>query len=51
MIKESAESVVDRWIENTYWQYFTGEYFFQNKHPFNPNKIEDSSNTKINNFQ
>ncbi len=22
--KESDESVIDRWIENPYWQYFTG---------------------------
>ncbi len=29
MFKESDESVVERWIENPYWQYFTGEYFFK----------------------
>ncbi len=39
MFKESDESVVDRWIENPYWQYFTGEYFFQNKQPFDPSEF------------
>ena len=32
----SDESVVDRWIENPYWQYFTGEVVFQTKKPFDP---------------
>ena len=39
MFKESDESVVECWIENSYWQYFTGEYFFQNKQPFNPSEF------------
>jgi transposase, IS5 family len=51
MFKESDESVVERWIENAYWQYFTGEEFFQTKQPFDPSEIEDSSNTKINIIQ
>lgn len=51
MFKESDESVVERWIENPYWQYFTGEDFFQNKQPFDPSEIEDSSNTQINIIQ
>jgi IS5 family transposase len=34
MFKESDESVVERWIENAYWQYFTGEEFFQTHQPF-----------------
>ncbi len=25
MFNQSDESVVERWIENAYWQYFTGE--------------------------
>ena len=37
IFKESDESVVERWIENPYWQYFT-EDFFQNKQPFDPSK-------------
>lgn len=39
MFKESDESVVDRWIENAYWQYFTGEEFFQTKQPFDPSEF------------
>ena len=39
MFKESDESVVERWIENPYWQYFTGESFFQNKKPFDPSEF------------
>lgn len=39
MFKESDESVVERWIENPYWQYFTGEVFFQNKQPFDPSEF------------
>lgn len=36
MHKESDETVILRWVENPYWQYFTGETFFQYKPPFNP---------------
>ncbi|MEL6140274.1 MAG: IS5 family transposase [Bacteroidota bacterium] len=36
MYNESDESVIDRWIENPYWQYFTGETYFQHKKPFDP---------------
>jgi len=32
----SDESVVTRWMENPYWQHFTGEVYFQYKPPFNP---------------
>ena len=39
MFKESDESVVERWIENPYWQHFTGEDFFQNKQPFDPSEF------------
>jgi transposase, IS5 family len=39
MFKESDESVVERWIENPYWQFFTGEVFFQNKQPFDPSEF------------
>ncbi|WP_395077767.1 IS5 family transposase [Flavobacterium sp.] len=39
MFKESDESVVERWIENAYWQYFTGEEFFQTKQPFDPSEF------------
>lgn len=36
MYNESDESVIERWIENPYWQYFTGEIYFQHKKPFDP---------------
>jgi IS5 family transposase len=36
LYNQSDESVIDRWIENPYWQYFSGETFFQHKAPFNP---------------
>lgn len=39
MFKESDESVVERWIENAYWQYFTGEEFFQTQQPFDPSEF------------
>lgn len=39
MFKESDESVVERWIENAYWQYFTGEEFFQTDKPFDPSEF------------
>jgi IS5 family transposase len=39
MFKESYESVVERWIENAYWQYFTGEEFFQTKQSFDPSEF------------
>ena len=39
MFKESDESVVERWVENPYWQYFTGEDFFQSNQPFDPSEF------------
>lgn len=35
----SDEAVVDRWIENPYWQYFTGEVNFQKDKPFDPSEF------------
>lgn len=32
----SDEAIVDRWIENPYWQYFSGEKVFQTQKPFDP---------------
>ncbi len=34
MFNESDESVLDRWVENPYWQYFCGEFYFQHELPF-----------------
>lgn len=39
MFNQSDESVVQRCIENPYWQYFCGEDFFQNKQPFDPSEF------------
>lgn len=39
MYNLSDESVVDRWIENPYWQYFTGETFFQTSKPMDPSEF------------
>jgi IS5 family transposase len=39
MFKESDETVVERWIENAYWQDFTGETFFQTEQPFDPSNF------------
>lgn len=35
----SDEAVVDRWIEVPYWQYFTGEEFFQHRLPIDPTTL------------
>ena len=39
MFNESDESVVDRWKENPYWQYFCGEVHFQHHWPFDPTEL------------
>lgn len=36
---ERDESVVDRWKENPYWQYFCGEVTFQHNWPFDPTEL------------
>ncbi len=35
----SDESIVDRWMENPYWQYFSGELVFQTNKPFDPTEF------------
>lgn len=35
----SDEAIVDRWIENPYWQYFSGEKVFQTAKPFDPTEF------------
>ncbi|MUP38878.1 hypothetical protein GNY23_13750 [Labilibaculum sp. 44] len=35
----SDVAIVDRWIENPYWQYFSGENVFQTQKPFNPTEF------------
>ena len=37
--KLSDEAVVERWIQNPYWQHFCGESFFQHQFPCNPSSL------------
>jgi IS5 family transposase len=39
VFNQSDESVVERWAENPYWQYFCGETYFQHKQPFDPTEL------------
>ena len=36
---ESDESVVDRWVENPYWQFFCGFHEMQHECPINPSSL------------
>ncbi len=36
---ESDESVVSKWVENPYWQYFCGEEIFQHEFPCHPTSL------------
>jgi IS5 family transposase len=36
---ESDESVIDRWVENPYWQYFCGFDYMQHKCPIHPTSM------------
>ena len=36
---ESDESVVEKWVENPYWQYFCGFYYFQHECPLHPTTL------------
>ena len=35
----SDEAVIDRWVENPYYQHFTGETFFQHRPPIHPSSL------------
>jgi transposase, IS5 family len=39
LYNQSDENVVARWVENPYWQHFTGEEFFQHRAPFDPSEL------------
>ena len=39
MFNESDESILDRWVENPYWQYFCGEVYFQYELPFDRTEL------------
>lgn len=36
---ESDETVVSRWVENPYWQYFCGEEYFRHTLPIDPSQM------------
>ena len=36
---ESDETVVERWVENPYWQYFCGEEYFRHEMPIDPSQM------------
>lgn len=39
MFNESDESVLERWAENPYWQYFCGEVYFNHQAPFDRTEL------------
>ncbi len=39
MFNQGDETVIERWVENPYWQYFTGQIFFQWKAPTDPSDL------------
>lgn len=39
LYNESDESVVAKWVENPYWQYFCGEAVFQHQLPCHPSSL------------
>ena len=39
MFNESDESVLDRWVENPYWQYFCGFEYLQHECPIHPTSM------------
>ncbi|SDY93407.1 transposase, partial [Nitrosomonas sp. Nm33] len=36
---ESDETVVERWVENPYWQYICGEEYFRHELPIDPSQM------------
>jgi IS5 family transposase len=39
MFDESDESILERWVENPYWQYFCGNIYFQHEPPFDRTEL------------
>jgi transposase, IS5 family len=39
MFNLSDESILDRWVENPYWQYFCGEVYFRHDFPFDRTEL------------
>jgi len=36
---ESDESIIERWVENPYWQYFCGYEYMQHEFPIHPTSV------------
>jgi hypothetical protein len=50
LYNESDESVVGKWVENPYWQFFCGEQYFQHDLPCHPTidpAHQDSGNESL----
>lgn len=39
MFNEADETLIPRWVENPYWQYFCGEQFFRHDQPCDPSDL------------
>jgi transposase, IS5 family len=39
MFNEADETVIPKWVENPYWQYFCGEQFFRHEPPCDPSDL------------
>jgi IS5 family transposase len=39
LFDESDESVVEKWVENPYWQYFCGHLYFEHELPCHPTSL------------
>lgn len=39
MFNESEGSVLDRWVENSYWQFLRGEIYFQHEASFDRTEL------------
>lgn len=39
LFDESDESVVEKWVENPYWQYFCGRIYFEHELPCHPTSL------------
>lgn len=39
MYNQSDQSVLERWVENPYWQYFCGEVYFRHEFPLDRTEL------------
>jgi IS5 family transposase len=39
MFNEADETLIPKWVENPYWQYFCGEQFFRHDPPCDPSDL------------